>query len=54
MAPDSNPVPASDGGSKRPYKSPRLEVYGNIREIAATAGMSGDADGAVHGTNKTS
>lgn len=53
MAPDSNPVPAN-GGSKRPYKSPRLEVYGNIREIAATAGMSGAADGAVHGNTKTS
>jgi hypothetical protein len=38
---------------KKPYESPRLDVYGDIREIARAAGMMGMADGGAHQMNKT-
>jgi hypothetical protein len=38
---------------KKPYEPPRLVVYGDIREIAKSVGMTGMADGAAHGNNKT-
>jgi hypothetical protein len=43
----------SAGTARKPYESPRLEVYGDIREIAKTAGNMGGGDGAIHGNNKT-
>jgi hypothetical protein len=54
MAPDPVP-PVTKGSGKRPYTPPRLELYGDVREIASAAGMtSAVADGAVHGMTKTS
>ena len=38
---------------KKVYESPRLEVYGNIREIAKTTGTAGHLDAAGHGNTKT-
>jgi hypothetical protein len=38
---------------KKPYQRPRLDVYGDIREIAKSVGMQGGADGAPHGQTKT-
>ena len=31
--------------AKKPYETPRLEVYGDIREIARAAGVRGMMDG---------
>jgi hypothetical protein len=31
--------------TKKPYSRPRLEVYGNLREITQTAGKTGKSDG---------
>ena len=42
-----------DGPAKKPYESPRLEVYGDIREVTNIQGMTGSFDGAAHGNNKT-
>ena len=42
------------GLPKRPYETPRLEVYGDIREIAKAVGSTGAGDGGGHlGPNKT-
>ena len=30
---------------KKPYETPRLEVYGDVREIARNVGLSGMLDG---------
>jgi hypothetical protein len=38
---------------KKPYETPRLHVYGDIREIARSAGRMGMADGGAHQMNKT-
>ena len=40
---------------KKPYSTPRLQLYGDIREITkAVGGVSQTADGGqVRGTNKT-
>jgi hypothetical protein len=40
--------------AKKPYVAPRLEVYGDIREVTASVGMMTNADGAAHGMTKTS
>jgi hypothetical protein len=49
--------PASASGSEPPkkkaYESPRLEVYGDIREIARSVGTKGKADGAARRLTKT-
>jgi hypothetical protein len=41
----------SADGQKKPYQTPRLDVYGDIRKITQTAGNTGNADGGhgVHG-----
>jgi hypothetical protein len=40
--------------AKKTYSRPRLDTYGDIREIAKTVGMMSSAsDGALHGKNKT-
>ena len=45
---------SGDGGTgKKPYESPRLDVYGDIREIAKSTGQAGHVDGAGHGNTKT-
>jgi hypothetical protein len=33
------------GSAKKPYSRPRLEVYGNLREITQAIGKTGKADG---------
>jgi hypothetical protein len=45
--------PAQKEGAKKPYSSPRLEMYGDIREIASSVGSMGANDGGVHGMTKT-
>ena len=52
MSNESDSPDVRDNEKKR-YTAPRLEVYGDIREIASSVGMSGASDGAVHGQNKT-
>jgi hypothetical protein len=44
---------AKSSTNKKPYQRPRLDVYGDIREIAKSVGMSGAPDGAAHGQTKT-
>ena len=39
---------------KRPYVSPVIEVYGNIRAITQAVGQKGNPDGATASPNKTS
>ena len=50
-------TPASfekDGPAKKPYASPRLEVYGDIREVTVSLAPSGSmSDGGLHGNAKT-
>ena len=42
------------GPAKKPYERPRLEVYGDIREVTDSVGMRSDSgDGAAHGNTKT-
>ena len=48
--------PSRASGSEPPkkaYESPRLEVYGDIREIARSVGTKGRADGAARRLTKT-
>jgi len=43
-----------DGPAKKPYESPRLEVYGDIREVTDSLGNTASkSDGALHGNIKT-
>ena len=50
-------TPASfekDGPAKKPYESPRLEVYGDIREVTFSFNPSGSmGDGGLHANVKT-
>ena len=50
-------TPASfekDGPAKKPYESPRLEVYGDIREVTVSLNPTGSRnDGGLHGSTKT-
>ena len=45
--------PTKEQADKKSYERPRLVVYGDIREITKSIGMTGAADGAAHGSNKT-
>jgi len=36
---------------KKPYSRPRLEVYGNLREITQAVGKTGKADGGSSNPN---
>jgi len=38
---------------KKAYESPRLDVYGDIRDISKSTGVAGHLDGAGHGNTKT-
>ncbi|HKY23498.1 MAG TPA: hypothetical protein VJM31_19940 [Vicinamibacterales bacterium] len=45
---------AQSGVPKRPYQTPRLDVYGDIREVTDSVGMkSMKADGATGMNTKT-
>ena len=39
--------------SKKPYGTPQLSIYGDVREITQTVGMSGNSDGGSGGMNKS-
>jgi hypothetical protein len=45
--------PAKSDPNKKPYQRPRLDVYGDVREIAKSIGMLGGPDGATHANTKT-
>ena len=53
MASDSKRPTDATTAEKKPYAPPRLNTYGDIREIAASAGMQGGLDGSLHGNTKT-
>ena len=38
---------------KKPYQTPQLLAYGDVREITRAVGSMGAADGATHGMTKT-
>jgi hypothetical protein len=40
--------PDEDQPAKKPYETPQLEEYGDIREIAQAIGHSGMQDGGGH------
>jgi hypothetical protein len=50
--PGSDPLPASpetetpEGSPRKPYSSPKVRAYGNIREITLGTGHLGAKDGA--------
>ena len=50
-------TPASfekDRPAKKPYASPRLEVYGDIRDVTVSTNPSGDkSDAGLHANTKT-
>lgn len=39
---------------KKTYSTPKLVVYGDVREITQAVGNMGSADGGAGGTSKTS
>jgi hypothetical protein len=41
------------GAVKKPYATPQLQVYGELREITQSAGMTGIPDGAPGSNNRT-
>jgi hypothetical protein len=48
-------TPKEDAPARKPYERPRLEVYGDIREVTDAVGMSSvNADGSHASNNKTS
>jgi hypothetical protein len=48
-------TPKEDAPARKPYERPRLEVYGDIREVTDAVGMSSlNADGSHTASNKTS
>ena len=42
---------SGDDAPKKPYESPRLVVYGDIRVLTKAVDMTGASDGALHGGN---
>jgi hypothetical protein len=50
---DKPTTSAPPTGGKKAYHPPRLDTYGDIREIAKTVGKTGASDGALHAMNKT-
>jgi hypothetical protein len=47
-----SPSLEEDGSAKKPYERPRLEVYGDIREITDAIDMSSpNLDSAPHSAN---
>jgi hypothetical protein len=47
MTNESPPTDSSEGRAptKKPYRSPQLRVYGNIRDITQAAGLTSRRDG---------
>ena len=43
------PQSKEDDHARKPYEPPRLEVYGDIRDIAKAIGHAGTLDGGAHG-----
>lgn len=52
---DSHDKPAepSDHAAKKPYKPPKLEVYGDLRKITNTVNNRGSVDGGAPPMHKT-
>lgn len=44
-----SPQSKTDEHARKPYERPRLEVYGDIRDIAKAIGHEGSLDGGPHG-----
>ena len=42
---DKTPQPADERKGKKPYKTPRLEIYGDLRKITNTVGAHAKPDG---------
>ena len=40
-------------GRKKAYSRPELQMYGNLAQITAAVGMTGNMDGGSGGNNKT-
>jgi hypothetical protein len=51
---DNNEQPVPDKSqSKKVYKQPELQVYGNLREITQAVSNKGTLDGGTGSTNRT-
>jgi hypothetical protein len=51
---DNNEQPLPDSRpSKKVYKPPELQVYGNLREITQNVGTKGTSDGGAGASNRT-
>ncbi len=46
MSPEKTPVRPADK-EKKSYSTPRLEVYGTLKEITKAVGNKGNSDGGV-------
>lgn len=44
-----SPQSKKDDHGRKPYETPRVEVYGDIRDIAKAIGHTGKTDGGAHG-----
>ena len=49
---DEQPLP-ENSQSKKAYKQPELQFYGNLREITQNVGDKGTADGGTTPSNRT-
>ena len=49
---DEQPLPANSQ-SKKVYKQPELQVYGNLKEITQNVGDKGTLDGGGGAANRT-
>jgi len=45
MKPSEDRQTPQTGPVKKAYRSPRLEIYGKLRDLAQTVGVHGAADG---------
>jgi len=51
--PGSMQSPADKGCTRKTYRRPELEVYGDLREITQTVGKNGTKDGGSGNAAKT-
>jgi hypothetical protein len=51
MKPSEEHEAPESGPTKKAYSSPRLEVYGKLRDIAQAVGLAGVVDGASGNPN---
>lgn len=49
----NKPPEVSDPAAKKPYKTPKLEVYGDLRKITKTVANRGNSDGGAPPMFKT-